>query len=283
MRISCSSLFLWDYHTNEIIEILTRAGIDSIEFWPETPEFWMHRHEPDAIEQLKKTISVLTDHCTVHAPILDLNASSYNEHVCKATIMETLWTIDLSSMLEASILTIHPGHRTVHRAPTPMDKDRFFHYLSVCIEYASQVGITLALENMTRDIRSMCYDVAGMSEVLLKYPDLMITLDIAHALYSGKDTAMEFIHELGDRIVNVHSGDIHNSAPHYPLYLYNTPDTTNILEELANIGYDNDLTIEIDDKLLDGYQSRQDKTLVLINEKDHLKRILYNSSKISKY
>jgi sugar phosphate isomerase/epimerase len=283
MRISCSSLFLWNYHTNEIIEILSRAGIDSIEFWPETPEFWMHRHEPDAIKQLKETISTLTDHCTVHVPILDLNASSYNEYVCKATIMETLWAIDLSSILEASVLTIHPGHRTVHRAPTPMDWDRFYHYLSVCIKHANQVGVTLALENMTRNIRSMCYDTAGMSEVLLKFPDLMVTLDIAHALYSGKYTAMKFIDELGDRIIHVHSGDVHNKIPHYPLYLYNNPDIITILGKLTGIGYNNDLTIEIDDKLLGGYQSKQDKISVLINEKEHLKKLLYNSSKISKY
>jgi sugar phosphate isomerase/epimerase len=108
MRISCSSLFLWNYHTNEIIEILSRAGIDSIEFWPETPEFWMHRHEPDAIKQLKETISTLTDHCTVHVPILDLNASSYNEYVCKATIMETLWAIDLSSILYVRTNDVDP-------------------------------------------------------------------------------------------------------------------------------------------------------------------------------
>jgi sugar phosphate isomerase/epimerase len=270
MRISCSSLFLWDYSIDKIIEILALAGIESIEFWAETPEFWMHRYEPDAVYHLKETISTLTDHCTVHVPILDMNASSYNEHVCRATIKETLWAIDLSSMLEASVLTIHPGHRTVHRTPTAMDRDRFFIYLTVCTAYAHEKGVILALENLTKGTQSMCYDPAQMTDVLTRYPDLMMTLDIAHALQSGADNALEFINRLGDRIVNVHSGDIYNGFPHYPGYMNRNPENIKILKTLQNSGYNNDLTIEIDDKLLDGCLSESDKISVLVNEKRFL-------------
>ncbi|HUW67344.1 MAG TPA: sugar phosphate isomerase/epimerase [Candidatus Nanoarchaeia archaeon] len=272
MRISCSSLFLWDFSVEEIVEILTIAGIENMEFWAETPEFWRHRHEPEAMYKLKDTISVFSDQCTVHAPIMDLNASSYNEHVCNATIIETKWAIDLTAKLDSSILTIHPGKRTVNRAPTPEDWDRFLDYLTVCIDHASEMDVTLALENPTPSVRSMCYDPVQMANVIATFPDLMMTFDIPHALQIDVDNAMKFIDDLGDRIINIHVGGIHNGVPHYPGYLGQNQMTTDVLSRLKLNGYKNDLTIEIDDKLLDGYQSKSDKISILENERAYLIR-----------
>ncbi|MCL7415336.1 MAG: sugar phosphate isomerase/epimerase [ANME-2 cluster archaeon] len=270
MRISCSSLFLWDYSIEDIIKILSEAGIDTIEFWAETPEFWEHRHEQGVVERLKDAISVLSDRCTVHAPILDLNASSYNEHVCEATIKETLWAIDLAQELDASILTIHPGNRTVQRPPTPEDWARFFHYLNVTNRYSVDAGVTLALENPTPRVQSMCHNPSQMGGVLKKYPDLMMTLDIPHAMQADDDNALRFIIELGERIVNAHVGDVHNGIPHFPGHLTPNPNTIAIIKKLHCSGYKGDMTIEIDDKLLAGHQSRSDKVSVLINEKKYL-------------
>lgn len=274
MRISCSSLFLWDYGIEDIIEILVEAGIENVEFWAETPEFWRKRHEAGAVKYLGDAISVLTERCTVHAPILDLNASSYNEHVCEATIKEGLWAIDLARKLDASVLTIHPGSRTVHRPPTPEDWDRFYHYLTVITRYANDAGVTLALENLTPRVQSMCHIPSQMAEVLEKYPDLMMTLDIPHALQVDIDNALEFISELGERIVNVHIGDVHNGTPHFPGHIARNPETATVLGKLNRSGYDGDLTIEIDDKLLTGHQSRSDKVSLLVNEKKYLMQVL---------
>lgn len=270
MRISCASLFLWDFSVEDMVEILSKAGIENMEFWAETPEFWRHRHEPGIADKLKDTISVLSDKCTVHAPIMDLNASSFNEHVRNATIIETKWAIDLTAKLDASLLTIHPGKRTVNRAPTPEDQDRFLNYLTVSIDHADEMDVTLALENPTPSIRSMCYDPVLMGNVLAKFPDLMMTLDIPHALQIDVNNAMKFIDDLGDRIVNIHVGGIHDGVPHYPGYLGQNPMTTDVLRTLRLTGYNNDLTIEIDDKLLDGYQSKSDKISILENERTYL-------------
>jgi sugar phosphate isomerase/epimerase len=270
MEISCSSLFLWDYGIDEIAKILDRAGIENIEFWAETPEFWEHRHEEKVVGYLSDVISTFFGHCTVHAPILDLNPSSYNEHVRQATTNETLWAIDLSSKLDARVLTIHPGNRTVHRQPSPEDMEWFFDYLTVCTGYASEMCVVLAIENLSPSLRNMCYDPSLMEDVLAKYPDLMMTFDIAHALQTGKDNALDFINELGARIVNVHVGGVHNSTPHYPGHMSRNPEIIEILSRLQRSGYDNDLTIEIDDKLINQNMSRSDKISVLIKEKEYL-------------
>lgn len=270
MEISCSSLFLWDYGIDEIAKILDRAGIENIEFWAETPGFWEHRHEEKAVEYLSDVISTFFGHCTVHAPILDLNPSSYNEHVRQATIKETFWAIDLSSKLDARVLTIHPGNRTVYRQPSLEEMGWFFDYLTVCTGYASEMGVVLAIENLSPSLRNMCYDPLLMEDVLAKYPDLMMTFDIAHALQTGQDNALDFINELGARIVNVHVGGVYNSTPHYPVHKSRNPEIIEILSRLQISGYDNDLTIEIDDKLINQDMSRSDKISILIKEKEYL-------------
>lgn len=274
MEISCSSLFLWDYGIDEIATILGRAGIENIEFWAETPEFWQYRHEAKVVEHLYDVISTFFGHCTVHTPILDLNPSSYNEHVRKATIKETFWAIDLSSKLDARVLTIHPGNRTVQRQPTPEDREKFFDYLTVCTGYAREMGVVLALENLSPRLQSMCYEPSFMGYVLAKYPDLMMTFDIAHALQTGQDNALDFISELGGRIVNVHVGGVQNGTPHYPGHMARNREIIEILGRLQRSGYDNDLTIEIDDKLINRDMSKSDKISVLIKEKEYIMQAL---------
>lgn len=274
MEISCSSLFLWDYGIDEIANILDLAGIENIEFWTETPEFWGHRHEAKVVEHLDDVISTFFRHCTVHAPILDLNPSSYNEHVRKATIKETFWAIDLSSRLDAHVLTIHPGNRTVHRQPSPEDMEWFLDYLTVCTGYAREIGVVLALENLSPRLQNMCYEPSPMVDVLAKYPDLMMTFDIAHALQTSQNNALDFIDELGDRIVNVHMGGVHNGTPHYPGHMARNPGIIEIIGRLQESGHDNYLTIEIDDKLIDQDMSRSEKISVLIKEKEYLMQVL---------
>ena len=76
MRLSCSSLFLWEYSIYEIVEILLEAGVKSVEFWAETPDFWKDRNDMLMQAALEEAISMMPDGCNLHAPILDLNPSS---------------------------------------------------------------------------------------------------------------------------------------------------------------------------------------------------------------
>ncbi|MCZ7361753.1 MAG: sugar phosphate isomerase/epimerase [Candidatus Methanoperedens sp.] len=143
MRISCASLFLWEYSVYDIMEILLEAGIKSVEFWAETPLFWMKRNDATSIAELIEALSLMPEGCTLHAPIMDLNPSSYNDHVQEATIKETLWSLDLAQKIGARVVTIHPGKRTVHRTPTDEDWNKFFKYLSVCNKRAEDLDIAL--------------------------------------------------------------------------------------------------------------------------------------------
>lgn len=273
MRISCSSLFLWEYPLQEIMEILTRSGIISVEFWAETPFFWMNRNDRVCISELKEAISMMPAGCTVHAPVMDLNPSSYNDLVHQATISETLWSIELGKALGARVVTIHPGKRTAHRKPIDEDWRKFERYLEICLDKAKSINVDLSLENSMPGIQSMCSDPSEMKEVLDTFPGLFFTFDVVHAFLNSRKTALSFIDELGDRIKNVHVGASNNGKPHYPAHYEKRMDP--LFRRLSDSGYDGDLTIEIDDKALPGQLSREDKIIELIREREYLESIFH--------
>ncbi|MCZ7357738.1 MAG: sugar phosphate isomerase/epimerase [Candidatus Methanoperedens sp.] len=271
MRLSCSSLFLWEYSVYEIMEILLEAGIKRVEFWAETPDFWAVRNDGTSIVILEEAISMMPEGCTLHAPILDLNAASYNDLVYEATIKETLWSLELASRLGARLVTIHPGKRTVHRTPTNEDWDKFLKYLVTAGKRADSLDLDLSLENSMPGISSMCSTPDEMKEVLDDFPGLSFTLDITHAFIQSSNTALSFIEELGDRIINVHIGGPHDGKPHYPSHMVKGLDK--VLSALRDTGYNGDLTMEIDDKVYSKPLSREDKIMELIKEREHLELI----------
>jgi len=271
MRLSCASLFLWEYSVYEIIEILLKAGIKSIEFWAETPDFWKDRNDAMALAALEEALSMMPEGCTLHAPVMDLNPSSINDNVHEVTIKETLWSLDLAKNIGARVVTIHPGKRTVHRTPTDDDRDKFLKYLEECKEKADRMNLRLSLENSMPGIQSMCSTPDEMKSVLDKFPGLFFTFDVVHAFIASSKIAMSFIEELTDKIINVHIGAPHDGKPHYPSYLKKNMDS--VLTALVDSGYDGDITIEIDDKTYPFQLSRDDKIKELIRERIYLERI----------
>ena len=271
MRLSCASLFLWEYSVYDIVNILLDAGIKSIEFWAETPDFWKDRFNSIALAGLEETISMMPEGCTLHAPVLDLNPSSINDNVREATIKDTLWSLELAKNIGARVVTIHPGKRTVHRAPTNEDREKFLKYLKVSKEKADSLGIRLSLENSMPGVQSMCSTPDEMKSVLSKFPGLFFTFDVVHAFIQSRDIAMSFIDELSDRIINVHVGSLHNEKPHYPSHRQKNMGV--VLHALKDSGYDGDMTIEIDDQRYSRPLSREDKVMELRDEREYLEEI----------
>src|SRR5659263_777613 len=271
MRLSCSSLFLWEYPVCDIMDILQKAGINSVEFWAETPFFWMDRNNENTLAQLIDAISIMLQGCTLHAPVMDLNPSSYNDLVHEATIKETLWSIELGKTVGARVVTIHTGKRTAHRKPTDEDWEKFERYLEISLEKAKSMNVNLSLENSMPGVQSMCSNPVEMKEVLDKFPGLFFTFDVVHAFLNSRKTALSFIDELGDKIINVHVGAPHNGKPHYPANYEKKMEI--VLQRLCDMGYNGDLNIEIDDQTFPAQLSREDKINELIREREYLESI----------
>lgn len=271
MRISCSSLFLWEYSVYDIMEMLLETGIKSVEFWAETPDFWKDRHDTMALAVLDEALSMMPDGCTLHAPVLDLNPASINDNVHEMTIKETFWSLDLAKNIGARVVTIHPGRRTVHRAPTNDDRGKFLKYLKACKEKADRLKVQLSLENSMPGIQNMCVTPDEIKRVLEIFPGLLFTFDVVHAFIASPKIAFSFIEELSDKMINLHIGAPHDGKPHYPSYLKKNMEP--LLIALKDLGYAGDLTIEIDDKTYSKQLSREDKIKELIRERKYLESI----------
>ena len=117
----------------------------------------------------------------------------------------------------------------------------------------------------------MCSSPDEMKSVLDKFPTLFFTFDVVHAFIKSPENAMGFVEELGDRIINVHVGAPHDGKPHYPLH--REDNMKEVLMALRDIGYDGDITIEIDDKVYGRQLSKEDKIRELEAERKYLEGI----------
>ena len=114
VRIAVSTMFFHEYPMDEGFDAVERAGLDSIEFWVETPHFWLNGHPVGELE------ACLRDHpgfapVNVHSPILDLNPCSINPRVAQATLAYAAEAIELAERIGAGVVTMHPGRRTAKR------------------------------------------------------------------------------------------------------------------------------------------------------------------------
>ena len=129
VSFSVSSMFFHEYTVNEIFSFVSRSGLNAMEFWLETPHFWLRDLPVDEVIVCRNQhpeISALT----VHSPILDLNPCSINPDVAQVSVEHAVRSIAIAEQMGAHILTVHPGRRTAKRPPSSADFARFDHYVS---------------------------------------------------------------------------------------------------------------------------------------------------------
>lgn len=267
-RVSVSSMFLWDLGPEEMAGAIAEAGLEELEFWSETPWYWEGGKREEQAEEIKRQLGGRIT--TLHAPVMDLNPSSYNDLVCRATVVESLRAIDLAEFLGAEVVTIHPGKRTAKRPARETERQKFRKYLEACLDRAKERGVHLALENLEPAPWSICAEPEEMSRVLYELP-LGVTLDVSHAT-PPVSRAIAFVDILKDRILNVHISATRDGVRHLPP---SDGSVDRVLEALRDAGYDGPLTLELDDKKFPETLSREDKVRVLRRERRHLESVWF--------
>lgn len=239
-----SSMFFHEYLPEEIFSYAAQTGLDGIEFWLETPQFWLRDLPFDEVTAAKKAHPELTT-LTVHAPVMDLNPCSLNPDIADVSVAWTVRSLDMAHALGAALLTVHPGRRTAKRPPGPADFARFDNYLATLREAARSSPVAVALENMEPAVNSLVCTPERMREVLDREPWLKFTLDTSHALASSEETVMQYIELCGDRLANVHLSRAEQGRLHFPLD--RSPVIGRILAALRDHQYAGGLMLEIDD------------------------------------
>lgn len=259
-----SSMFLYEYDIDSIARAVEVAGYDGLEFWVETPHFWIDRRE-EKLEPLKKMS------LAVHNAVLDLNPVSVNPGVCELTLIETLYSINLASMLRASPVTVHAGKRSAAREPVWADYASMNKYLRICSKYSRIKKVRLCIENSEPGINYLCKTPEEITQVVEEH-GLGFTFDINHATKNRTVEPLKFL-ELFEKIENVHVSGFDENGRH--ISALNSPVVRDILIELKELGYDGKITVELDD-LGYGRMSFKDKVSVLEKEADFLRSIFKN-------
>lgn len=232
MKLLFSSMFLYEYSTDMIAKACEEGGYDGVEFWVETPYFWIDR-SPEKLDCFSGM------ELAFHAPVLDLNPVSVNEALCELTLKETLYTISLASKKKVELVTIHAGKRSAYREPVWADYNSLHNYLRISSRFAKLKGVKLSLENSEQAVNNLCKSAEELSK-FAEYYDLSITFDVKHSL----DKAEEF-YNLIDRFENVHVSASDEKKRH--VRASESEKVAKVLRDLADLGYNGFVTVELDD------------------------------------
>ncbi|MEN6443710.1 MAG: sugar phosphate isomerase/epimerase [Methanoregula sp.] len=255
-----SSMFFHEYTISEIFSFVSRAGLDGMEFWLETPDFWL-RNLPVPEVIASRNLHPCITSLNVHTPILDLNPCSINPEVAAVSVSSAVRSVSVAESLGARTLTVHPGRRTAKRPPGEADEDRFRTYISALHRATVGNHIRIAMENMEVKVNSLLCTPDRMREVLDHEPWLFFTLDTAHALAQSEKEALRYIDLCSDRLVNVHISRVDGHRLHLPLD--QDPGIARILASLKDHHFSGSLVLEIDDLNFSRTLSADEKIAIL--------------------
>jgi sugar phosphate isomerase/epimerase len=271
VRLAVSSMFFHEYPLGEIFDFVAEAGLDSLEFWVETPHFWL-RNQP--IRELCACIGAHPGFSpiTVHAPVLDLNPCSINPKVAAVSVQDTLAAVNLAEAAGADILTVHPGRRTAKRPPSAPDYRRFDHYIRKLGDAVQGKKVRVAIENMERKVNSLLCTPGTVREVLDQEPWLWFTLDVSHALGVSVEEVFSYIDLCGDRLATVHLGKADAGTMHLPVS--GSARIATVLHRLADAGFSGTITLEIEDRNFDHDLSSEEKIILLRDQAGYIRSLV---------
>jgi sugar phosphate isomerase/epimerase len=253
-------MFFHEYTCTDIFAFISQTGLDGIEFWPETPDFWLRDQPVEEIIACRNAHPDLKNF-TLHAPILDLNPCSINPVVAQVSIDFALHSVVMAGQMGADTITVHPGRRTAKRPPSPADRKRFDHYIGFLREAAEKNKVTICMENMENVVNSLLCTPEGVRELLDNEPWLFFTLDVSHAFLKDENEPARYIELCHDRLRNVHMSRVAEGKPHFPLA--RDPLIAEILESLTFHGFNGSLTLEIEDLTFDRILNSDEKVNIL--------------------
>ena len=263
VSFSVASMFFHEYTVNEIFSFVSRTGLNAMEFWLETPHFWLRDLPVDEVISSKNEHPGI-ETLTVHSPVLDLNPCSINPEVAQVSVEYAVQSIAIARQLGSDVLTVHPGRRTAKRPPSDADFARFDHYISVLRDAVKGNFVKIGMENMEPIVNSLLCTPERMRRLLDDEPWLFFTLDVAHAMAKSDNEAIRYIELCHDRLVNVHISRFDHGKAHYPLERHAS--MIKVMESLKDHHYNGSLTLEIEDLNLERTLSYNEKIALIAQD-----------------
>lgn len=260
MEISFSTMFFHDHPLDLIFDAVRMSGADTLEFWPETPDWWLNALPMNRLEQVIRG-HPLDVPLSIHAPVLDLNPCSINPDVVKVSIAWIAYSIQLAEIFGAAVCTIHPGRRTSKRPPSATDYRRLDHMLDSITPLAEGVQVQVSIENMEPQVNALLSTPEEISRILNEREWLSFTLDSCHVVSQGEEVLKEFLSVGDGRLANVHFSGASGGVMHLPAK--GNPWAKTALDSLADTGYRGLVTLEVNDLSVDRPLSAEEKVRII--------------------
>ncbi|ASJ12858.1 sugar phosphate isomerase/epimerase family protein [Thermococcus thioreducens] len=184
------------------VERAKSLGLGFIEVVSEWPHYLTRETLPvfrDALHSYGLRVSV-------HAPFSDINIGSFNDRIREASLGIIRETIELAAELEATSVTIHPGHCS----PVSMKNRRKYlemhrESLRMIARWSSEYGIKVGVENMPYFPILDAQTCERLRE-LVEGIEIGVTFDVGH-MNTTTGKFERFLDVLGERMIHVHLHD----------------------------------------------------------------------------
>lgn len=232
----------------EEIAAFAALGFDYLELTMDPPlahHSLLSRERETIAAALKKNRLGLVCHLPTFVLTADLT-----ESLRLASVGEMLASLETAAMLGAEKVVLHPSAVSGLGSLVPeLVRPLAFDFLERMVVRAGELEVTLCLENMFPRY-GFCVEVADFSLIFSRFPELRMTLDIAHAhIDGGKGRRLrQLLDRCGDRIAHVHVSDNLGKRDDHLEVGKGTIDFQGFARQLRAIGYDDTITLEVFDQ-----------------------------------
>ena len=181
-----------------------------------------------------------------HLPTF-LSTADLTDRIRKASIDETLDSLEVAAELEPLKVVLHPSYMTGLGVFVPeLARAHAMESLEILVDKAHGLGLRLCLENMFPRTQWLIHPEEFV-DILTKFPTLNLLLDIGHAHIedAGGKKCLRFIEMFGDRIGHLHVSDnFGKEDQHLPIGA-GIIDFSRVVKALKKVGYNDTITLEV--------------------------------------
>ncbi|MHA1266951.1 MAG: sugar phosphate isomerase/epimerase family protein [Candidatus Helarchaeota archaeon] len=207
---------VWKYSVKEICEKCHQAGLDGLEIQPEHPEIFQNFPDPGGLKTILKEYDFKYN--SIHAPMKDINISSYNPRIRRASLLELKNTIQFASKLSDKIqyVVMHGGQNSF-RSTSQFQKKFLQKAISFTIEAIKEIhkeceeyGVRyLSVENMTYSPWRLSSKIIFLDQIFEQIPSLRFTYDYHHGIFGSERYTFRILKKYLDRLISVHIGNLY--------------------------------------------------------------------------
>lgn len=234
MQLSLSNGIFSKLNLEKNLATVKALGFNNLEFNMKT----VSTESDIAVYKAQKLMSTNGLRClTLHSATLHVK----DEVEVHRAIYYGKISLEFANRLSAPIMTVHSS--ISKKLPQNMRQKCLSAIFNELNEFAKELGIKLALENLSYTSSGFAKNVDQLEEVLniIDAGDMGITLDFCHALETKQ--AADLLEKYHKRLCNVHMAN----KNHMP-FLQEKPELTSFLTKLHEYGYTGPITLELNHK-----------------------------------